>query len=76
MAEINPKYKRLARSKQGLFDVRGTMNGAVLRHDQLFEELLNNSNLYNCFEKYQGEFHILSIKHNPSVSILHIIIDG
>lgn len=54
MAEINPKYKSLARSKQGLFDVRGTMNGAVLRHDQLFEELLNNSNLYNCFEIWKG----------------------
>ena len=55
MARINPKYKKYAKPKQGLFDIRGVMNGQKLTHHQLFSDLLKYSNLKQCGMIWRGE---------------------
>lgn len=55
MAKIKNKYKGFAKSKQGLFDIRGVMNGQKLTHHQLFSDLLKYSNLRQCGMIWRGE---------------------
>ena len=55
MARVKVKHKKDARSKQGLFDIRGFMNGQKLTHHQLFSDLLKYSNLRQCGMIWRGE---------------------
>lgn len=55
MARVKVEHKKYARSKQGLFDIRGVMNGQKLTHHQLFSDLLKYSNLRQCGMIWRGE---------------------
>lgn len=55
MARVKVEHKKDARSKQGLFDIRGFMNGQKLTHHQLFSDLLKYSNLRQCGMIWRGE---------------------
>jgi len=54
MADIKPKYKNYARKKQGLFDIKGTMSKRSLTHNEIFQMLLENATIEQCYCIWRG----------------------
>lgn len=54
MAKIKPKFRRIARKKQGYFDILGNMNNRNLTHEQLFNLLFVNTTYADCQEVWCG----------------------
>lgn len=77
MAKINPKFKKYARCKQGLFDVRGKMGNVSLTHHQLFTEILNNCTLSECYTVWRGEMpsNLSPEKKNPLMSLAMLMFE-